>query len=59
MMILALKLILGFYVVMFIIGLIAFVYCIKNAKEVDSKIPFLHGDADFLESNADMMKTLR
>lgn len=51
MAILALKFILGFYVVMFIIGLITFIYCIKNAKEVDSKIPFLHGDADFLESD--------
>ena len=51
MAILALKFILGFYIIMFIIGLITFIYCIKNAKEVDSKIPFLHGDADFLESD--------
>ena len=40
------EIVLYVYLILVLIGLIAFIHGIKNAQEVDPKEPFIHGDLD-------------
>lgn len=37
--------------ILFVLGIVTFMYSIATAEEVDPKAPFLRGDADFRDTS--------